>query len=300
MRRRAVRQVLVLRSARWILEGHRAGLAPAGRQGVRGPDQSSLDAQHRHREVRQRGVPEDRPRCQRPGRQQAAHPLSLRRDALRPDAAVRDERHRPTPRTGCRRTPTSCSSCSTPATKRLATSSSKTRWGHRLVNTVVNTGTADSPRRDRSGRRPRLPAASRSASASGCRRSSSASTSCPTDPAAHRRQPDRRLRHLGADLCPRQAEFPTGLRRRPWSSPTTRPGRLPAAATCTSRRTPTPWPVNTTATNNTLTLTLPSDGSWVPFVIAGKFGAPSTNDKDTIIEAHHVHGGRRGPRHARR
>jgi tyrosinase len=48
----------------------------------------------------------------------------------------------------------------------------------------------------------------------------------------------------------------------------------------------TPWPVNTTATNNTLTLTLPIDGSWVPFVVAGKFGTPSTNDKDTIIEAH--------------
>ncbi len=48
----------------------------------------------------------------------------------------------------------------------------------------------------------------------------------------------------------------------------------------------TPWPVNTTATNNTLTLTLPNDGSWVPFVIAGKYLSPSTNDKDTIIEAH--------------
>ena len=48
----------------------------------------------------------------------------------------------------------------------------------------------------------------------------------------------------------------------------------------------TPWPVNTTATNDTLTLSLPADGSWVPFVIAGKFGTPSTNDKDTIVEAH--------------
>jgi len=47
-----------------------------------------------------------------------------------------------------------------------------------------------------------------------------------------------------------------------------------------------PWPVNTTATNNTVTLNLPGDGSYVSFVIAGKFGKPSTNDKDTIIEAH--------------
>jgi len=48
-----------------------------------------------------------------------------------------------------------------------------------------------------------------------------------------------------------------------------------------------PWPVNTTATASSLALTLPADGSWVPFVVAGKFGAPSHNDKDTIIEAHH-------------
>ena len=48
----------------------------------------------------------------------------------------------------------------------------------------------------------------------------------------------------------------------------------------------TPWPVNTTATATTLALTLPADGSWMPFVVAGRFGTPSTNDKDTIIEAH--------------
>lgn len=48
-----------------------------------------------------------------------------------------------------------------------------------------------------------------------------------------------------------------------------------------------PWPVNATATATTLALTLPADGSWVPFVVAGKFGTPSANDKDTIIEAHH-------------
>ncbi len=48
----------------------------------------------------------------------------------------------------------------------------------------------------------------------------------------------------------------------------------------------TPWPINTTATATTLALTLPADGSWVPFMVAGAFGAPSTNDKDTLIEAH--------------
>lgn len=47
-----------------------------------------------------------------------------------------------------------------------------------------------------------------------------------------------------------------------------------------------PWPVDTTATATTLSLTLPADGSWVPFVIAGEFGTPSINDKDAIIVAH--------------
>lgn len=54
-----------------------------------------------------------------------------------------------------------------------------------------------------------------------------------------------------------------------------------------------PWPANTTAIGPSLPLLLPGDGSWVPFVIAGKgptslgtFGKPSTDDKDAIIEAH--------------
>ena len=47
-----------------------------------------------------------------------------------------------------------------------------------------------------------------------------------------------------------------------------------------------PWPANTTATASTLLLTLPADGSWVPFIIAGEYGTPSINDKDAIIEAH--------------
>ena len=47
-----------------------------------------------------------------------------------------------------------------------------------------------------------------------------------------------------------------------------------------------PWPANTTATSSTLALTLPAGGGWVPFVIAGEFNAPSTNDKDAIVEAH--------------
>ncbi len=48
-----------------------------------------------------------------------------------------------------------------------------------------------------------------------------------------------------------------------------------------------PWPAATTATASTLILNLPADGAWVPFAIAGKFGTPSLNDKDAIIEAHH-------------
>jgi tyrosinase len=48
-----------------------------------------------------------------------------------------------------------------------------------------------------------------------------------------------------------------------------------------------PWPANTTVTATTpLTLPLPGNGNWVPFVIAGKFQKPSTDDKDAIIEAH--------------
>jgi len=47
-----------------------------------------------------------------------------------------------------------------------------------------------------------------------------------------------------------------------------------------------PWPANTTATASTLSLSLPGNGAWVPFVIAGKFGTPSVNDKDAVIQAH--------------
>lgn len=45
----------------------------------------------------------------------------------------------------------------------------------------------------------------------------------------------------------------------------------------------TPWPADTTATQESLTLTLPADGSWVEFAIAGKFGHPSSADKDAVI-----------------
>ena len=64
------------------------------------------------------------------------------------------------------------------------------------------------------------------------------------------------------------------------------PGRLGGGGDVQFAAHVTPWPANTTATNNTLALSLPADGSWVPFVVAGKFAAPSTNDKDTIVEAH--------------
>ena len=41
-----------------------------------------------------------------------------------------------------------------------------------------------------------------------------------------------------------------------------------------------------TASKETLQLTLPKDGSWVDFVIAGSFPRASTEDKDAVIEVH--------------
>src|SRR6185295_4549237 len=41
-----------------------------------------------------------------------------------------------------------------------------------------------------------------------------------------------------------------------------------------------------TATQETLKLTLPGSGAWRSFVVAGKFGRPSSRDKDAIIEVH--------------
>jgi len=44
-------------------------------------------------------------------------------------------------------------------------------------------------------------------------------------------------------------------------------------------------PHTSTATNSTLTnITLPADGTWVDFYMAGQFGRPSIDDKDAIIE----------------
>jgi tyrosinase len=64
------------------------------------------------------------------------------------------------------------------------------------------------------------------------------------------------------------------------------PGAIPLGGDVLFAANQVTWPANTTATANTLALTLPGNGAWVPFVIAGKFGTPSTNDKDTIIQAH--------------
>ena len=46
------------------------------------------------------------------------------------------------------------------------------------------------------------------------------------------------------------------------------------------------WPSNTTATRTSLTLTLPANGDFVRFRIAGEFGRPSYNDKDVILRVH--------------
>jgi tyrosinase len=46
------------------------------------------------------------------------------------------------------------------------------------------------------------------------------------------------------------------------------------------------WPVNATATEESITLTLPENGDFVKFRIAGQFGRPSYNDKDVILQVH--------------
>lgn len=43
-------------------------------------------------------------------------------------------------------------------------------------------------------------------------------------------------------------------------------------------------PPMTTATQPTLDVTLPANGDWVNFAIAGQFGSPSVRDKDAVIE----------------
>ena len=55
----------------------------------------------------------------------------------------------------------------------------------------------------------------------------------------------------------------------------------------------TPWPADTTATQESVTLTLPADGSWVEFALAGKFGHPSSADRDAVIVCRE--GSLRGP-----
>jgi tyrosinase len=47
----------------------------------------------------------------------------------------------------------------------------------------------------------------------------------------------------------------------------------------------TPWPVQSTATEETLALDLPANSEWREFVIAGKPGRPSLADKDAAIVA---------------
>ncbi|MGH7232491.1 MAG: tyrosinase family protein [Nitrospiraceae bacterium] len=64
------------------------------------------------------------------------------------------------------------------------------------------------------------------------------------------------------------------------------PAAIPSGGDVLFASSRTPWPINTTATSENVTLTLPANSDWVPFVVAGKFGRPSTNDKDAVMEAH--------------
>jgi len=53
-----------------------------------------------------------------------------------------------------------------------------------------------------------------------------------------------------------------------------------------------------TATKETLELTLPKDGTWIAFVVAGKFPRASSSDRDAIIEVHDATSGAVIHRHA--
>ena len=63
------------------------------------------------------------------------------------------------------------------------------------------------------------------------------------------------------------------------------PGTFPEGGDIVFGSARSPWPENITATQDTLALTLPASGAWVEFVVAGKFGQPSTADKDAVILA---------------
>jgi tyrosinase len=64
------------------------------------------------------------------------------------------------------------------------------------------------------------------------------------------------------------------------------PGDIPTGGDVLFATDQSPWPPNTTATADSVALSLPASGAWVPFVIAGKFGKPSIKDRDAVIDVH--------------
>ncbi|MDZ4850137.1 MAG: tyrosinase family protein [Pirellulaceae bacterium] len=64
------------------------------------------------------------------------------------------------------------------------------------------------------------------------------------------------------------------------------PARYAGGRVCFAEEPASGWPINTTATIESITLTLPANGDFVKFRIAGQFGRPSYNDKDAKLRVH--------------
>lgn len=64
------------------------------------------------------------------------------------------------------------------------------------------------------------------------------------------------------------------------------PPRYAGGRVCFAEEPAGGWPANATATDESITLTLPASGDFVKFRIAGQFGRPSYNDKDAKLRVH--------------
>lgn len=64
------------------------------------------------------------------------------------------------------------------------------------------------------------------------------------------------------------------------------PPRYAGGRLCFANQPASGWPATATATAESVTLTLPANGDFVKFRIAGQFGRPSYNDKDAKLRVH--------------